>query len=107
MRNILHYFDMYCAILYQFIGEVNMDKAIQEQLEIIEWAVGKRKATLNTSEVAKCLGLSSSTIDSYRKQACMIEHIKPSSQGNGDKGRVLYPTLAVAKWLIKHTIKAA
>jgi phage terminase Nu1 subunit (DNA packaging protein) len=84
-----------------------MDKAIAEQLEFIERTLGKRKGALNTAELAAILGVSSSTIDGWRKSGCGVEYIKPAGQGNGEKGRVLYPTLCVAKWLVKHTIKTA
>jgi phage terminase Nu1 subunit (DNA packaging protein) len=82
-----------------------MDKAIQEHLEFIERTTGKRKGALNTSELANLLGVSSSTIEGWRKSGCGVEYIKPAGKGNGDKGRVLYPVINVCRWLVKHTIK--
>lgn len=84
-----------------------MDKAIEEQFEFIVRILGKRKGALNTSELAAILGVSSSTIDGWRKSGRGVEYIKPAGQGDGEKGRVLYPTLYVAKWLVKQTIKTA
>jgi len=110
-----------------------MTKEIEEQLEIIEWALEKRKITLNTSEVAKIIGVSSSTIDNWREEGCGIEYLKPyddcmqekggntsgiknlntntnfkeDKKGKKSKSRVLYPTLNVAKWLIKKPVKTA
>jgi hypothetical protein len=84
-----------------------MDKAIEEQFEVIVRILGKRKGALNTSELAVILGVSSSTIDGWRKSGCGVEYIKPAGQGSGEKGRVLYPTLCVARWLVQNTIKTA
>ncbi len=82
-----------------------MDKAIEEQFEFIVKILGKRKGALNTAELAAILGVSSSTIDGWRKSGCGVEYIKPASKGNGDKARVLYPLINVCRWMVKHTIK--
>lgn len=81
-----------------------MDKAIEEQMEVIAWSVGKRKIALNTSEVSRCVGISCSTLEQYRKQNLGIEYKKEEVAGK--KSRVVYPTLNVAKWLC-NTIKTA
>jgi transposase len=100
-----------------------MNDEIKEQLQIIEWALdGRKKITLNTSDVAKIIGVSSSTIDNWREYGCGIEYIKPHNHGGGkenleakkigkkaikSKARVLYPTLNVAKWLVENLVKTA
>lgn len=84
-----------------------MEKCLIDQLELIERIVGKGKGALNTSEVASVLGVSSSTVDSWRKQGIGIGYMKPNGKLENDKSRVLYPTIEVAKWMIKNSINTA
>lgn len=84
-----------------------MEKCLIDQLELIERIVGKGKGALNTSEVASLLGVSCSTIDGWRKQGIGIGYMKPNSKSENDKSRVLYPTIEVAKWILKNSVKTA
>jgi transposase len=97
-----------------------MDKAVEEQLEVIAWALGKRKSVLNTSEVSRVLGVSVSTVTSWAAAGIFLDYMKPSeqfrnktSQANKDqkqardRSRVLYSTLVIAKFLTYSSIKTA
>lgn len=84
-----------------------MDKEVMEQFEIIQQIVGKGKGALNTSEVAKLLGVSCSTIDAWRKQGIGITYLKPNLKLEADKSRVLYPVIEVAKWIVRNSVKTA
>lgn len=78
-----------------------------EQFEIIQQIVGKGKGALSTSDVAKLLGVSCSTIDAWRKQGVGISYLKPNLKVEGDKSRILYSVLEISKWIVKNSIKTA
>lgn len=84
-----------------------MEKELADQIELIERVVGKKKGVLNTSEVAKVLGVSNSTVDGWRTGGVGIPYIKPNMKSEKDKSRVLYPVIEIAKWIIKNMVKTA
>ncbi len=62
----------------------------------------KQLIALSQKQTADAVGVSSSTLESWRTQAIGPEYIKVSA----GKGRVLYPKTAIARWL-SQTIKTA
>gem|GEM_PF-4964250 len=58
----------------------------------------KEKINLNARELAKVLGVSPSSIDNYRNQGLLFDHIQLG-------GRILYPKRAIAKFLANSIIK--
>jgi DNA-binding transcriptional regulator YiaG len=82
-----------------------IDKDLLVQIEAIQKIVGKDKIAINTSELAALLGVSSSTVDGWRKTGKGISYLKPNSKSPNDKARVLYPIVYVAKWIIVHTVQ--
>jgi len=57
----------------------------------------KTLLALNQKQTADAIGVSSSTLESWRKQAIGPSYIK---QGDSNKkGRVLYPKQSIAEWL--------
>lgn len=63
----------------------------------------KKLIAFNQSQTAEILGVSSSTLENWRKEGIGIEYIKASS---GKRGRILYPKIKIAEYLSK-TIKVA
>lgn len=64
----------------------------------------KKLIALNQKQTADAIGVSSSTLESWRKVGLGPSHIK---MNNGKRGRVLYPKTAIAEWLVSHLIKTA
>ena len=58
---------------------------------------------LNQKQTAELIGVSSSTLDNWRKESLGPQYKKIDS---GKKGRVLYPKTAIIEWL-SSTIKTA
>lgn len=58
---------------------------------------------LNQKQTAEIIGVSSSTLDNWRREAIGPEYKKVDS---GKKGRVLYPKTALIEWL-NQTVKTA
>ncbi|KAB7888874.1 helix-turn-helix transcriptional regulator [Poseidonibacter ostreae] len=63
----------------------------------------KKYIALNQKQTAEIIGVSSSTLENWRKQGIGIEYIKT---GIGTKGRILYPKQKIAEFLL-NTIKTA
>ena len=63
----------------------------------------KKLIAFNQSQTAEIIGVSSSTLENWRKEGIGIEYIKAS---NGKRGRILYPKIKIAEYLSK-TIKVA
>ena len=63
----------------------------------------KKLLAFNQSQTAEIIGVSSSTLENWRKEGIGIEYIKAS---NGKRGRILYPKIKIAEYLSK-TIKVA
>jgi predicted site-specific integrase-resolvase len=82
-----------------------MDKDVLEQLEMIQRIVGNDKGVLNTSEAAKLLGISPSTLDTWRKQGIGVPYLKPNMKADRDKARVMYSILDIAKWILNQKVK--
>ena len=64
----------------------------------------KKLIALNQRQAANAIGVSSSTLESWRKEAIGPSYIK---MNNGKRGRVLYPKTALAEWLVSHSVKTA
>lgn len=66
----------------------------------------KKIIALNQKQTAEAIGVSSSTLESWRKDAIGPEFKKMDT---GKKGRVLYSKIAVAAWMVNGsgTIKTA
>ncbi len=60
--------------------------------------------TFNQKQTADAIGVSSSTLEDWRRKAIGPNYIKVNS---GKKGRILYPKIAIAEWLLSHSIKTA
>lgn len=73
-----------------------------EEINMIDPAY-KRLVCLNQKQTADILGISSGSLENWRK-----EGIGPSYKKieNGKRGRVLYPKSAIVEWL-NNTIKTA
>lgn len=63
----------------------------------------KKSIAFNQSQTAELLGVSSSTLENWRREGIGIEYIKA---GNGKRGRILYPKHKIAEYLSR-TIKVA
>lgn len=63
----------------------------------------KKTIAFNQSQTAELLGVSSSTLENWRREGIGIEYIKA---GNGKRGRILYPKIKIAEYLSR-TIKVA
>lgn len=79
---------------------MNLEERIKEIIEDINSLGYKDKINLNSSEVAKVLGVSPSSIDNYRKQGIAIDYIELG-------GRYIYPKRAIAEFLARNIIKTA
>ncbi len=64
----------------------------------------KKLIALNQRQAADAIGVSSSTMESWRKEGLGPNYIKMNT---GKRGRVLYPKTAIAEWLVSHSIKTA
>lgn len=66
----------------------------------------KKLIALNQKQTADAIGVSSSTIESWRKESLGPEYKKMDT---GKKGRVFYSKIAVAAWLVSGpgTVKTA
>ena len=64
----------------------------------------KQLIALNQRQAADSIGVSSSTMESWRKIGIGPNYIKMNA---GMKGRVLYPKIAIAEWLVSHSVKTA
>jgi len=73
-----------------------------EEINMID-PLYKRLVCLNQKQTADILGISSGSLENWRK-----EGIGPSYKKieNGKRGRVLYPKSAIVEWL-NNTIKTA
>lgn len=72
-----------------------------KELNILLPEKKQSSACLNEAFSAQVLGVSASSLATYRKNGLGPEYIKID---NGKKGRVLYPKTALVEWLNK-TIK--
>ncbi|MDD3856000.1 helix-turn-helix domain-containing protein [Sulfurimonas sp.] len=63
----------------------------------------KQLLALNQKQTADAIGVSSSTLETWRKEGIGPEYKK---QNNGKRARVLYPKTAIAEWLAD-TVKTA
>ncbi|KLD97825.1 helix-turn-helix domain-containing protein [Aliarcobacter butzleri] len=79
---------------------MSLEERIKEIIEDINSLGYKDKINLNSSEVAKVLGVSPSSIDNYRKQGIAIDYIELG-------GRYIYPKRALAEFLARNIIKTA
>lgn len=81
-----------------------MDNITQIIEEINKISLAHKKSiAFNQSQTAELLGVSSSTLENWRKEGIGIEYIKA---GNGKRGRVLYPKIKIAEYLSR-TVKVA
>ncbi len=64
----------------------------------------KSLIALNQKQTAETIGVSSSTLESWRREGLGPSYIKVNT---GKRGRVLYPKTSIAEWLANHAIKTA
>ncbi len=64
----------------------------------------KKLIALNQKQTADVIGISSSTLEDWRRRSIGPNYIKIES---GKRGRVLYPKTAIAEWLYSHAVKTA
>ena len=64
----------------------------------------KSLIALNQKQTADSIGISSSTLESWRRDGLGPSYIK---MNRGKRGRVLYPKIAIAEWLSSNFIKTA
>lgn len=79
----------------------NISQIIEEINKISQ--TYKKTIAFNQKQTAELLGVSSSTLENWRKEGIGIEYIKA---GNGKRGRVLYPKIKIAEYLSR-TVKVA
>lgn len=111
-----------------------MNKDIEEQIEVIAWALGKRKPMLSISDVSLILGVSVSTVSNWVALGIFLDYMKPYEQirhktgheNNNQKevkckspvlsneqeeakskGRILFPITVIARFVTYGCIKAA
>lgn len=64
----------------------------------------KKLIALNQKQAAEAIGVSSSTLESWRKEGLGPSYIK---MNRGKRGRVLYSKVAIAEWIANHAVKTA
>ncbi|MDQ1267724.1 MAG: hypothetical protein QG567_1495 [Campylobacterota bacterium] len=64
----------------------------------------KKLIALNQRQAADTIGVSSSTMESWRREGLGPSYIK---MNNGKRGRVLYPKTAIAEWLVNRSVITA
>lgn len=64
----------------------------------------KKLIALNQRQAADAIGVSSSTMESWRSQGLGPNYLKVNA---GKRGRVLYPKTSIAEWLVSHSVKTA
>jgi phage terminase Nu1 subunit (DNA packaging protein) len=80
-----------------------MDQVQQVIEEINKNSIYKKKIALNTLQTSELLGVSSGTLENWRRQGIGPGYLKMSG---GKKAKVMYPKTAIAEWLT-NTIKTA
>lgn len=78
---------------------MNLEEQIKINIDDINEAGYKNKLMLSSSDVAKILGVSPSTIEKWRREA-----IGPCYKTVG--GRIMYPKREIANWMTE-TVKTA
>lgn len=81
-----------------------MDQVQQVIEEINKNSIYKKKIVLNTLQTSELLGVSSGTLENWRKQGIGPQYVRLG--GEGRKPRIMYPKTAIAEWLT-NTIKTA
>ncbi len=64
----------------------------------------KQLIAFSQKQTADAIGVSSSTLEDWRRKSIGPNYIKVDS---GKRGRVLYPKTAIAEWLLSHSVKTA
>lgn len=80
-----------------------MINAIIDQINQIDPKF-KKLIALNQKQTADTIGVSSSTLEGWRKNSLGPNYIKVNA---GKRGRVIYPKTAIAEWLLSHSVKTA
>ena len=81
-----------------------MINPIIEQIENIDPKL-KKLIALNQSQTAAAIGVSSSTLEGWRKKSIGPNYLKMGESEK--KGRILYPKTEIALWLVSHLVKTA
>ena len=77
--------------------QINSIEKVIADINQIDNGEYKNKIVLNQSQVSNIIGVSSSTLEKWRNEGIGIEWKKVG-------GRVLYPKISIAQWLLQ-TIK--
>ncbi|MDN5045403.1 DNA-binding protein [Aliarcobacter butzleri] len=79
---------------------MNIEEEINQKIEEINSLGFKDKINLNVKETARVLGVSSSSLDNYRKMGIGVDYIEVGS-------RILYPKRAIGEYLVRSLIRTA
>ena len=79
---------------------MNIDEEIKKYMEQIDNLGFSKILNLNSKQTASILGVSSSSIEAWRKQGIGIDYIEVG-------GRILYPKLKIAEFQVNRKVKTA
>ncbi|MFW3399589.1 hypothetical protein [Aliarcobacter butzleri] len=79
---------------------MNMDEEIKQYMEQIDNLGFAKILNLNSKQTAGILGVSPSSVETWRKQGIGVDYIEVG-------GRILYPKLKIAEFQVKRKVKTA
>ena len=79
---------------------MNIEDEIKIYMEQIDKLGFEKKLNLNSKQTAEILGVSSSSVEAWRKQGIGVDYIEVG-------GRILYPKLKIAEFQAMRKIKTA
>lgn len=77
-----------------------MDEEIKQYMEQIDNLGFAKILNLNSKQTAGILGVSASSVETWRKQGIGVDFIEVG-------GRILYPKLKIAEFQVKRKVKTA
>ncbi|BAK70970.1 helix-turn-helix domain-containing protein [Aliarcobacter butzleri] len=79
---------------------MNMDEEIKQYMEQIDNLGFAKILNLNSKQTARILGVSPSSVETWRKQGIGVDYIEVGK-------RILYPKLKIAEFQAKRKVKTA
>ncbi|WP_151947681.1 MerR family transcriptional regulator [Aliarcobacter butzleri] len=79
---------------------MNMDEEIKQYMEQIDNLGFAKILNLNSKQTAGILGVSPSSVETWRKQGIGVDYIEVGK-------RILYPKLKIAEFQVKRKVKTA
>ena len=79
---------------------MNMDEEIKQYMEQIDNLGFAKILNLNSKQTAGILGVSPSSVETWRKQGIGVDYIEVG-------GRILYPKLKIAEFQVNRKVKTA